>query len=341
MKRFMRFALLAAAVVVLAAGTFLFIKLSHPSFAPYASLELSSSPPKAGRLTARFLGVTTILLDDGENALLTDGFFSRPGRWQTLIGKIEPDPARIDAALERAKIGKLAALLVAHSHHDHALDSAAVARRTDALLIGSESTANIGRGESFPPDRIRVIKGCETFTFGQFKVIVFKSMHSPNALFEGEISSPLCTPAKASAYKDGGSYSFLVEHGGSSILIHASANFTPEIYKDVRADIVFLGIATLGKQSNKFADDYWREVVQATGAKLVIPIHWDDFTLPLDQPLQPMPPLMDDFETGMKMVQCLAARDHVAVKFMPLFEPVDVLAAAGEVTANGLRCGGR
>jgi L-ascorbate metabolism protein UlaG (beta-lactamase superfamily) len=273
MKRLIRFALLAFVAVALIGGAFLYTKLSHPSLAPYAALELRSSPPTAGRVSARFLGVTTILLHDGQTAVLTDGFFSRPGILQMLLGKIEPDPARIDATLQRAKIAKLAAVLVAHSHHDHALDSAAVARRTGALLIGSESTANIGRGETFPEDRIRVIKGGETFTFGQFKVTVFKSPHSPNPLFEGEISSPLRAPARAHEYKEGGNFSFLIEHGGRSILIHASANFAPGIYKDTRADVVFLGIGGLGKQSNEFADNYWREVVQATGAKLVVPIH--------------------------------------------------------------------
>jgi hypothetical protein len=43
-----------------------------------------------------------------------------------------------------------------------------------------------------------------------------------------------------------------------------------------------------------------------------------------------MPPLLDDFETGIKMVKRLSARHGTAMKFTPLFEPVDVLAAVGK-----------
>jgi L-ascorbate metabolism protein UlaG (beta-lactamase superfamily) len=329
MRRFIRVALIVLAGVLIGLGILAYRLLSHPSLAPYASLELRSTALATDRLAARFFGTTTIVLDDGETAIMTDGFFSRPGKWQLLTGKISPDAARIDHALSRANVGRLAAVLVAHSHYDHAMDSAAVAKRTGALLIGSESTANIGRGEAFPEDRIRVVAGGESFTFGRFKVTIFKSPHSPGALFEGEITGPLHTPARGSAYREGGNYSFLVEHGGRGILIHPSANFIRGIFKTARADIVFLGVGVLGKQSDQFAEDYWREVVQATGARLVLPIHWDDFTLPLDQPLTPMPPLMDEFDRGMQMVQRMAKRDAVAVRLMPLFESVDLLAAMG------------
>ncbi len=88
----------------------------------------SSTAPATGRLTARFLGTATIVLDDGETSIMTDGFFSRPGKWQLLTGKIGPDAARIDHALSRANVSRLAAVLVAHSHYDHAMDSAAVAK---------------------------------------------------------------------------------------------------------------------------------------------------------------------------------------------------------------------
>lgn len=81
----------------------------------------------------------------------------------------------------------------------------------------------------------------------------------------------------------------------------------------------------MGKQPEEFFRDYWREVVSTTGAKLVIPIHWDDFMLPLDQPLQPMPAVMDNFDAGMKTVLALAKPNGVAVRFLPLFEPVEVI----------------
>jgi L-ascorbate metabolism protein UlaG (beta-lactamase superfamily) len=44
-----------------------------------------------------------------------------------------------------------------HTHFDHALDAAVVADRTGAVLVGGESTANIGRGHGLAEDRIRVV----------------------------------------------------------------------------------------------------------------------------------------------------------------------------------------
>jgi L-ascorbate metabolism protein UlaG (beta-lactamase superfamily) len=324
MKRILKIVLAVFVVIALIAGFILYRKLTHPSFEPYASLVVSPTARQNPSLRVVWMGVTTILLDDGETAIMTDGFFTRPGRLTCLLGKTQPDDARISYALDKSGVGKLAAVLTAHSHHDHAMDSPEVARRTGALLIGSESTRNIADGLDFPGDRFRVISGGETFTFGRFKIIVIKSPHSPDGLFMGNITAPLRPPARISEYREGGNYSFLIEHDGHRILIHPSANYSPGFLKDVKADVIFLGIGKLGKMDEGFAEDYWREVVRATGAKVIVPIHWDDFTIPLDEPLQPMPPLLDDFEGGIKTVLRLAKGDNVAVRFMPLFGSVDI-----------------
>jgi L-ascorbate metabolism protein UlaG (beta-lactamase superfamily) len=84
--------------------------------------------------TVKFLGVSTLLFDDGDTAFLTDGFFSRPGKLRTAFGTIAPDAAAIDRALEHAGVQRLAAVIPLHSHFDHALDAPFVAKRTGALL---------------------------------------------------------------------------------------------------------------------------------------------------------------------------------------------------------------
>ena len=64
----------------------------HPVY-PTGADELKSSP--GGPLMARFFGVSTILLDDGNTAIMTDGFFSRPAAGKLLFGRIAPDKDRI------------------------------------------------------------------------------------------------------------------------------------------------------------------------------------------------------------------------------------------------------
>jgi L-ascorbate metabolism protein UlaG (beta-lactamase superfamily) len=289
-----------------------------------AGVAANPAASDGATLRAKFLGVTTILFDDGETAIMTDGFFSRPGLVALTTRPVAPDLARIGDALKKAGVTRLAAVMTAHSHYDHAFDTPVVAARTGAVIIGSESTANIARGFDFPEGRIRVIKGGESFTFGRFRITAIKSPHSPNSEMMGEITKPLRPPTRLWDYREGGNYSFLVEHDGRRVLIHASANFSRGLLRGMGADVVFLGIGTLGKQSDQFIGDYWRETVLAAGAKLVIPIHWDNFFKPLDEPLEPFPPPADDFDRTMKLLNALAAADKVEVRMPRAFETIEL-----------------
>jgi L-ascorbate metabolism protein UlaG (beta-lactamase superfamily) len=280
--------------------------------------------PRAGHVRARFMGVTTILLDDGKTALLTDGFFSRPPLGRIIVRRLVSDARRIDAALEAAQVDRLAAVLVAHAHYDHAMDCAEVAIRTGALLVGSESVANIGRGAGIPENRLHVVGGGDTCPFDRFNVTIYRTIHSPDPKFCGEIDEPLSQPARVRDYREGGCLAFLVEHDGHKVLIHPSANMLSGMYVGVSADVVFLAIGMLSKEGHAFFERYWREVVVETGARLVIPVHWDDFRISLDEPLQPMPSLIDDVVQSMGWLQAAGEKDHVAIRCMPAFDPVDI-----------------
>ena len=128
------------------------IILAISMFAAPARSEAGGQEFRPGeRLTARFMGVSTILLRDGETDILVDGFFSRPGLRTVLLRRLRPNPTRIHHALHRAEAGTFTAILVAHAHYDHAMDSAVIAGlSSDTQLIGSRSVANIARGHRLP-----------------------------------------------------------------------------------------------------------------------------------------------------------------------------------------------
>jgi hypothetical protein len=65
-------------------------------------------------------------------------------------------------------------------------------------------------------------------------------------------------------------------------------------------------------------------VVEATGAKLVIPIHWDIFFKSLDEPLEPSPPPFDLVDRAMDAIHELAEPDGVVVRTLAAFEMVDL-----------------
>jgi L-ascorbate metabolism protein UlaG (beta-lactamase superfamily) len=142
------------------------LKLGRPDLGQYA--DRFDVPAADGDFAVTFLGVSTLLIDDGESAVLTDGYFSRPSLAKVGLGKIAPDHDRIDAALARTRTTRLAGVLPVHTHFDHALDSAVVAEQTGALLVGGESTANVGRGGGLPQERLRVVSSGESMQLGGF-----------------------------------------------------------------------------------------------------------------------------------------------------------------------------
>src|SRR5579871_105644 len=177
----------------------------------YKEQMLPAAPKaEAGKknLTVMFIGVATLLFDDGETALMTDGFFSRPP--QSQLRNIRPDRDAISRSLKRAGVTSLAAVIPVHSHYDHALDSPIVAMETGALLVGSSSTANIAKGYGLPDARIRVVDMGDTVTFGRFKLTFLKSAHLPTGFAQGPISAPLSVPASASEFREGDCYSLFI-----------------------------------------------------------------------------------------------------------------------------------
>jgi L-ascorbate metabolism protein UlaG (beta-lactamase superfamily) len=287
----------------------------------------------ADTLTASFFGTSTILLDDGADRIMIDAFFSRPpGR--KLVGTIRPSEKRIESALNRAGIGWLSAIFPAHAHYDHVMDAPTVAKWTGAYLVGSESTANVARGEDFDERRLRIVSDGARCRFGAFVVTMYETPHGPTPLRTGQfIEEPLRRPAGLRDYKDGENFSFLVEHPQARILIVPSGKLDPATFKGVRADAVFLGIAQLGNGKRSTARAYWREAVADREARLVVPIHWDNLLRPLRQELTPVPAPFDRFGQAMKWLEEFAGDDAAghAVELVRLraFERIDLAARVG------------
>ena len=267
-------------------------------------------------LTATFLGTTSVLFSDGKTCLLTDGFFSRPPLSRVALGRCAPDLLAIERGIERAGITSLDAVLVSHSHYDHALDAPEVARLGGALLAGSPSSANVARGGGLAEEQIRVVQAGDSLTFRAFRVRFLPSTHALPNLEAGTIDRPLVPPARASAYKDGGCFSLHIEHPAGSRLLHSSAGFIPNGLAGVHADAALLSLAMLGRRSQHYRLEYFDQVAGLTGARFVYPIHHDDFTRPLGEEVTFLPRWLDDTAGALRSLENWAAQRGVEVRHL-------------------------
>lgn len=292
------------------------VKLGRPDISRYAD-RFDVPGADADGLSVTWLGVATLLLDDGSSALMTDGFFSRPSLAKITAGKVSPSQAQVDGCLARAKVPRLEAVIPVHTHFDHVMDSALVADRTGARLVGGESAANVGRGYGLPEERLVVADPGKPIRLGTFDVTLVESHHCPPDQFPGVIDTPVTPPVKASAYRCGEAWSTLVHHRPSDrrLLIQGSAGFVKGALTGQRAEAAYLSVGLLGRQPRSYLIDYWNETVRAVGARRVIVIHWDDFFRPLSKPLRALPYAGDDLDESMRVLDELAAQDGVALHF--------------------------
>lgn len=283
-------------------------------------------PTTGAGLSVTFGGVSTLLFSDGRSAVLFDGFFSRLPLVRVVAGTIAPDPALIGAGLARLGADDLSveAVLPVHSHYDHALDSAEVALRTGALLVGGTSTANLGRGAGLPGERLLTPVPGAPVTLGPWALTLTESTHCPPDRFPGVISAPVVPPARTSAWKCGEAWSAHLAHeSGATALVQGSAGFVPGALEGTSADVVYLGVGQLGIHPDEYLRGYWDHVVRPCGPRTVVLTHWDDFFRAADRPLRATPYAFDDLDRTISFLRQLADEDGIALSLPTIWRAED------------------
>jgi len=284
-----------------------------------------ASAANADAVTVTWLGVTTLLFDDGETQILIDGFFSRPSLAEVILRRpVYNDAPQINYVMNEFRMRRLAAIIPVHSHFDHAMDVGAIANRSSASILGSESTAQVARGAGVPEDQITVVKAAASFEFGDFRVTLRPIGHAPigwrgSVPFDGIIEEPLTMPQPISAWRMGGGYTIIIEHPQGTALVQGSSAFRKYDLQNVAADVVFLGVGQLKSLGRNYAELYWQHTVTTTGSHSVYPIHFDDFTKPFGEVVLP-PKIIDNFETTAQwLVEFQRRWDRDTSLFMPEF----------------------
>lgn len=306
---------------------------------PPASPGAASEP-----LQIIYFGVSTLLFTAGDDQLLVDGFFTRPRTGKMLFGRVRPDTALIEDRLRNADVRRLHAVLVAHAHHDHGMDAAAIAKatrtrvglrqQTNAVVVGTQSTVNLALAGGLGADQTCVAIPDKTLRFGPFDVRPVAADHGPafpllTWLLHGTTPPTIRLPAWFGDYKDTQNLSYQITYGERSILVHPSAGLPPRAPGQKsrpplpKAELVFLGIGGLGVKDQDRTESLWRAAVRDTAALTVIPVHWDRFTERLEDGLTDNPWPLDQVSTTLERLSAREA-DTVEVCFLQAFDRISL-----------------
>lgn len=331
-SRLFGFVLVALLVLLLAGSGWVYWQWQQRN--PVSALNwpvASSQGQSVEGVTVTWLGITTLLFDDGETQILIDGTFSRPSLSDLLLQKrVWSDVATINRELAEFRVNRLAAIVPVHSHYDHAMDVGYVANRTSAVVLGSESTANIALGADVPVNQYQILADGESRQFGKFTITLVASRHAPvgpgaEGWFSGIIEEPLQQPARIAEWRTGTAWSVYIRHPDGTALIQGSAGYVDRGLPPRSADVVMLAIGGLSGLGREYTSRYWSQTVLRTGASRVYPVHYDDYTQPFGE-VALFPTIVDDAVTTASWIDDLAGDSEppITVERLPFGEPVAI-----------------
>jgi L-ascorbate metabolism protein UlaG (beta-lactamase superfamily) len=237
-----------------------------------------------GGLTVRFLGVSGYEVSDGVTTILLDPTPTRPPPAAMLTG-----PVDADEKLGAQWCPKADVILVNHAHYDHALDVPAIARRTGALVVGTQSAVNLALARGVPAAQTRVVEMGDQFTAGTFTIDVRKSRHTDIAGISEPMGGTMSPNAGALwfwQYVMDGALAYRLEAGGTSLWFHPTSTFE-------RGEVGTPGAATLivGVTGEKQTAEKVRGLLAEAKPRRVLPTHYDNFFQPVERGLALMPGL--------------------------------------------------
>lgn len=237
---------------------------------------------------------------DGKT-ILVDPFLSRNTFKELNAGPLESKADLVRAYMDELR-GPIAAILMGHTHYDHALDIPVMAKQYDGPLIGSRSFDTLMSLHSMP-GRVTVCEGGEqvplmpdasaTMLLSKHGIIG-DSVPSP-----GEIDPEKIPPLSVGDYRLGTIFMLKLALGQTSFMMAGSANFRPEQLAGHTCDVLFMCVAGWEK-----TPAYASELPGLVRPDVIVPYHSDNFFVPLPPnrkaPLLPGLNMAGFFETVSK-----------------------------------------
>jgi L-ascorbate metabolism protein UlaG (beta-lactamase superfamily) len=248
--------------------------------------------PLGGSIT--WTGCAGFVLEVAGERICFDPYASNPGLRDTLFR-----PARPDHALVERTFGQVSGIFVGHTHFDHAMDVAPLAKANPGCVVhGSSTTTEICRRQGVPDDQLHPVEDGEQVTIGPFTVEAIASRHG-TVPFASRIDVIELRgegmPKTVFRWPRGKVFAYRVEVGGLSLHLQTSAGI--EDAPLARQQPVDVLIACLAARQG--TEGYFRRLGERLRPKVIIPCHHDNFFRPLSEPPRPVarldwPGFLDD-----------------------------------------------
>ena len=250
----------------------------------FAEEEPLSPGAAANPVRVQWLGAAGFRIEFEQHTVLIDPYLTRASWVRCLLGPLRSNPATIARLAGHAD-----AIVVSHTHFDHALDVPAIAVHCGADVWGSASAARLCLTGGVAPDRVHVVQAGSQPTSvrtGPFLIRFVRSAHSALIAgwtpFLGDIQ-PGDHPTRVEHFRCGAVFILDIEVGGRRLVHMGSAHLVDDTPCG-ETDLLMLCVAGW-KTSRKFPE----RVARAFAPRAVILSHWDDFFRTLDRPARRLP----------------------------------------------------
>ncbi|WP_406075358.1 MBL fold metallo-hydrolase [Micromonospora sp. NBC_01638] len=283
-RRFLRDAAATTALVSaggLAAGT----ATPAQAAAPTPTAAAAPSTRRRGAVSFRWWGTAGWRVDIGDRTVLVDPYLSRidtglfTGAFKTATPlTVRPDV--IDPRVDRATT-----VLVTHTHWDHFMDVPYIAGRTGARVFGTLTAYHLGLAYGVPSTQLSPVKGGELLDFGDHTVEVVGSLHSRNPsyslAFPGVRVSQPAQPATIADLPEGDTLGYLLRvEGGPSVYFTGASDVAERNLTGLAPDVAMVAL-----QNATTTGDYLPRLLAGLDyPKVVVPVHYDNFETPLQNP---------------------------------------------------------